>query len=624
MACIGTETLLDLASDKSPARLSRFEHHLDACDECRRLIAELAGLSWMRVACAHDETATTEPQRGTLEVGRVIDRYILIDVIGSGGMGIVYAAYDPRLDRKIALKVLRPDRDGDERRARLMREAQALAQLRHPNVVAIHDAGETDGQVFVAMELVEGTTLREWLRAERRDWRGIIAMFLQALHGLAAAHAAGIVHRDFKPDNVLIGDGRAQVADFGLAITATTSGELAGTPAYMSPEQRRGDVLTSASDQYSFCVALKDALSGTRPPARITAALERGMAPAPADRHVSMEALARALRWRSPIRIPAIITGAACIGLAGFAALSSTRSEAGPTCSVESAEAKLASVWDREQVKQLVLATNSANAPAILASIEQKVDAYGNAWIAERTDACAATYVRGEQSPERLDQRNACLDTRLQELATRITALRDISAANLATGPAIFDDLVSPSACSSRASLAHESAPPSMGAVSTFDDGSLASRFGAGWAVSTDVIMGGHSTGKLSVVDGGANGTPNALEITGTVSEGGAISWAGAMFSPGASPMMPVDLSAHHFVRFAARGDGGSYNVLLFSQTKGDLPAFRPFVAGTTWTQYRFPLAEFDGVNPADIKGLLFASSRQGPFALQIDEIEFE
>jgi hypothetical protein len=510
-----------------------------------------------------------------------------------------------------------------------MREAQALAQLRHPNVVAIHDAGETGGQVFVAMELVEGTTLREWLRAERRDWRTILAMFLQALHGLAAAHAAGIVHRDFKPDNVLIGGGRAQVADFGLAITEmSASVELAGTPAYMSPEQRRGDALTPASDQYSFCIALKDALASTHPPRRIAAALERGIAQVPADRHASMDALGRALRWRSPLRLPAIAAATiASIVVASFAMLGATRSETGPTCSIESAQATFSTIWNddvRASLKARVLATNHAEAATTLATIEHEIDAYEAEWIAERTDACQATHVRGDQSQARLDQRNACLDTRLQELGTRITALRDITAANLATGPAIFDDLAPPTACGSRAALAHESTPPPFGEVSAFDDGTLTSRFGAGWNVSTDVIMGGHSEGELAVVDGGANATPKSLAVTGTVLAGSAINWAGAMFSPGASPMAPVDLSARHFIRFAARGDGGSYNVLLFSQTKGDLPAFRPFVAGPTWTEYRFPLTEFDGVNPADIKGLLFASSRHGAFAFQIDEVRFE
>jgi len=233
-----------------------------------------------------------------------IGRYAILNRIGHGGMGSVYAAYDERLDRRVAVKLLRRRPDSDAR-ARLLREAQALAQISHPNVVAVHDAGETeDGHVFIAMELVEGQNLRSWAR--EHSWREVVEAYADAGRALERIHERGLVHRDFKPENVLIGaDGRARVADFGLAAradrgedgqndgqhddneeagatsaaeatadgeprgllqhTITRTGTLMGTPGYIAPEVRRGDSATPASDQFSFCVSLFEAIYGRRP-----------------------------------------------------------------------------------------------------------------------------------------------------------------------------------------------------------------------------------------------------------------------------------------------------------------------------------------------------------------------
>src|SRR5207253_2620547 len=161
---------------------------------------------------------------------KALGRYVVERELGSGGMGLVYAAYDPELGRKVALKLVRPRASGkmgpSEGRARLLREAQAMAQLTHPNVIAIHDVGTFGEQVFIAMEYVEGCTLTDWLAAAKRTWPEIVSLFIQAGRGLAAAHAKNILHRDFKPDNVWVGeDGRARVLDFGLArATRTESG----------------------------------------------------------------------------------------------------------------------------------------------------------------------------------------------------------------------------------------------------------------------------------------------------------------------------------------------------------------------------------------------------------------
>ena len=280
--------------------------------------------------------------------GRVaarIGRYVLLRPVGEGGMGVVYAAYDEELDRRVALKLLHGEAsdgsDGSDGRARLVREAQALARLSHPNVVQIHEIGEHDGRVFVAMEYVDGVTLGEWQRAAPRSLADVQGAYRQAAEGLLAAHRAGLVHRDFKPDNVLVGaDGRVRVVDFGLARRgraapepaaaaageateppgATARGALIGTPAYMSPEQFEGRPADARSDVFSFSVALWEALHGERPfagravheiaaavvrgerrppvvdlPARLASALDRGLAVDPDARWSSMEPLCAAL-----------------------------------------------------------------------------------------------------------------------------------------------------------------------------------------------------------------------------------------------------------------------------------------------------------------------------------------
>jgi predicted Ser/Thr protein kinase len=217
---------------------------------------------------------------GSAEPVRV-GRYELRERLGAGGMGVVYAAYDAELGRRVAVKLLHETGAEGQARDRILREAQALARLSHPNVVQIYEIGAVGRQVFVAMEFAEGLTLAQW-QAQRRGWRELLAVYVDAGRGLAAAHAAGLVHRDVKPENVLVGaDGRVRVLDFGLArgvaeaiepgpaathdallapITAT--GAVMGTPAYMSPEQWRGEPTDARSDQFSFCVALYAAVHG--------------------------------------------------------------------------------------------------------------------------------------------------------------------------------------------------------------------------------------------------------------------------------------------------------------------------------------------------------------------------
>jgi serine/threonine protein kinase len=281
-----------------------------------------------------------------------IGRFKVTHKLGEGGMGVVYAAHDAELDRNVAIKLLRSDSgDTSSGRVRLLREARAMAKLSHPNVITIYDVGALDQHVFIAMELVHGTSLRSWLKQRPRTWRGALECFVEAGRGLAAAHSAGLIHRDFKPDNVLVGDdGRVRVLDFGLARASdgepddvtpdgesfspaeavgrlTLTGAVIGTPGYMAPEQWRGGDVDHRTDQFAFCIALWEAVFGQRPfggsgataiaarvmagdirrppedrnvPAWLVRVLRRGLSVDPAQRYRSMDALLAVLsRLRS-------------------------------------------------------------------------------------------------------------------------------------------------------------------------------------------------------------------------------------------------------------------------------------------------------------------------------------
>ncbi len=272
------------------------ELHVATCSDCRKLVAEFVRVGGKTGGGARQDAS--EAQADVMRAGTTVDRYVIERLAGQGAMGRVYVALDPKLDRRIAIKILRRRQDQatdmGQRTQRFLREARALARLAHPHVVAIHDVGTDGDRVFIAMEFVEGSTLTDWLASPRsRD--STIDVLAQAGRGLAAAHRAGLVHRDFKPDNVLVGsDGRARVTDFGLArgalgmtpydvdahrhglqalspahasAVSTGSGVVLGTPAYMSPEQKMGQWADARADQFAFCVVLYEALFGARPAA---------------------------------------------------------------------------------------------------------------------------------------------------------------------------------------------------------------------------------------------------------------------------------------------------------------------------------------------------------------------
>src|SRR5262252_3184709 len=212
-----TTVVAFLDGSLTPAARATVETHVAACSACAELVTWVA--ADQAAATARAPGYEGPPFVGQLHPGSRVGRYQILGAVGRGGMGEVYAAYHPDLDRRIALKVVRGfDGDSGERRIRLLREARAIARLSHPNVVTVHDAGTFGDRVFIAMELIDGWTIDQWLRAEPRTWQQVLDVFIAAGRGLAAAHAAGVVHRDFKPQNVMIGrEGAVRVMDFGLA-----------------------------------------------------------------------------------------------------------------------------------------------------------------------------------------------------------------------------------------------------------------------------------------------------------------------------------------------------------------------------------------------------------------------
>jgi len=430
--------------------------------------------------------ASGAPGGARLIRGDAVGRYVILDHLASGGMGEVYRAYDPELDRAIAIKLVRPAGphavSATISRSRLLREAQALARVSHPNVIAVYDVGAVGDQVFIAMELVEGATLREWLRAGARGYLETLAALLGAARGLAAAHAVGVVHRDFKPDNVLVGDdGRVRVVDFGLAHAVeqeadsaepddegstgaalrreresqqlTRTGEQLGTPLYMAPEQHRHRTVDARADQFAFCLTAYEALYGVRPfvgatradlatakivgeirpPPRETEVsttvrdvILRGLAADPNERHASMRALIECLApRRGSTRRRWLWAGGAAVAAAALAwglAISTRTSQA--MCKGAGQRASIA--WDADRRATVEKAFHVSGRPYAADAFRRfaaAVDQRSADWVGMRTSVCEATRVRGEQSVHLMDLRMSCLDRRLAELAALTSAL---------------------------------------------------------------------------------------------------------------------------------------------------------------------------------------------------------
>lgn len=499
-----------------------------------------------------------------LERYALIGRYLVLDRIGIGGMSVVYAAYDPELERKVAIKLLRSKRTRRRRAQRhLVREAQALARLTHPNVITVYDVGTFEGRVFLAMELVEGFTLTQWRQQERPSWRHLLDVFREAGRGLAAAHAVGLVHRDFKPSNVMVGrEGRVRVLDFGLArpfdetTTGSSTGSVSvssdsgsyhhtgddaathasskatadpsalpysvgerpesslaqrrrnvppllkpddltesdmalGTPAYMAPEQYSGNYeIDARSDQFSFCVALYEALydqlpfdgedaqaifeqarqgrirpapPGKRVPGWLRRLVLRGLAYHPDHRWPSMDLLLAALarnridpryNWR-----PAVAGGALVLTLFGGLSLNLT---ADSPCS--NPERYWQSIWDNERQRQLeqgFLTTDAGYAADMWTETRQMIDAYIDDWSQTRVETCQATR-RGEQSEDLLDQRMLCLDRRRREAGALLDLLAKPDRIVVRQAVEMTGGLTPVSSCTAASVMAGPQPPPDV------------------------------------------------------------------------------------------------------------------------------------------------------------------
>jgi tetratricopeptide (TPR) repeat protein len=406
------------------------------------------------------ETAPAAPEVAWSDAQ--IGRYVYRRLLGSGGMGVVLAAHDPELDREVAIKLVVT---GDTDDARPVREAQAMARLSHPNVVQVYEVVRLGARTAIVMELVEGEELGGWQKG--RSWRAIVDAYVQASRGLAAAHRAGIVHRDFKPSNALVDrDGVVRVTDFGLARSASpgapSSAELtgiAGTPVYMAPEQHRGHAVDARTDQWSLACALYEALYGRRPfasaegenladavvrgaiesepadspvPRRIRTAIRRALSTEPDERFATVEQFAAALA-PPPRRLPSLIAAAAAIALVIVVSVISTRRAPAPC---QDLDGPMRAIWTpqtRADLRARLLATGVGLPEATVDRALRGLDAYAASWTATRTAVCMDSQhgVRSE-APVR------CLDRGLSEVSGLLEGLAVADPATLrATSDAV-------------------------------------------------------------------------------------------------------------------------------------------------------------------------------------------
>jgi tetratricopeptide (TPR) repeat protein len=465
-----------------------------------------------------------------LPPGTPIGRYLLLGRLGEGGMGVVYTAHDPQLERTVALKLLRSaneaNTDQTSGQARLLREAQAMAQLAHPNVVQIYDSGPWGNGVFIVMELVRGRTLDRWVKEKPRTWQEVLPIFLQAGRGLVAAHEAGLVHRDFKPLNVLVGqDGRPRVTDFGLARAAgkasvpepvndvdevtrsgpisletplTLLGTMMGTPGYMAPEQYAGEQTSTATDQFAFCVSLYEALYGEQPfkadtlpelevvtrkgevppppkgsavPPWLREIVLKGLRPKPGDRHPSLAKLLDALSYdpAAARRRRLVIAGLSALALLSVGGFAWSATQSKRAC--RGAEEQLDGTWDRktrDAARAAFTATGVPFAPASFELVTGALDRWSKDWVEARTDACEATRVRGEQTERQLLLRMACLDRRREEVATLTQALGHADRSLVMNAGEALNKLSPLAACANVKQLEdRRQPPPELAALAT-------------------------------------------------------------------------------------------------------------------------------------------------------------
>jgi eukaryotic-like serine/threonine-protein kinase len=441
MQCVSDADVIDLIGGAlDEIRRGVIEQHLDECAECLELVTLASRTSLAaRASTVRVDTASAprldhempSPGQGALSPGTALGRYEIVEPLGRGGMGMVYAARDVQLGRRVAIKVVAPDRAGDVgSQLALLREAQALARIAQPNVLTVYDVGTSGDQVFLAAELVAGDTLEEWLRQPRR-WRAVLDTFLQAARGLDAVHAAGLVHRDFKPSNVLIGqDDRVRVFDFGVVRFTDVEAvrrEFAGTPIYMAPEQLRGEVADARSDQYSFCLALHEALwagppgevdrpaarTFDEPPGWLRDAVRRGLEPDPERRFPTMRALIDALerglaRRRRSLWIA--LAGLAALAVGGSAVLAYLHGRDEPLARCAELGAPDRDAGQRARIAAAFRATALSYAATTADLVQRDLDRFVGGWRGQQQETCLASVSDRPGSRELHDRRMACLD----------------------------------------------------------------------------------------------------------------------------------------------------------------------------------------------------------------------
>ena len=459
--------------------------HFDACPRCSDTLALMVGAFDDGTGQSLTGTATGNHPALTTLSGPFAGRYEIRECVGFGAGGTVYAAYDPELERVVALKVLRGSsetrEDGSTRPdTKWTREAKTTAKVVHPNVVAVHDVGVAGEHVFIATEFVAGGSLEAWVREGEHDWREVLELFVPCAEGLEAIHACGLVHRDFKPHNVLVGhDGRPRVTDFGLArllpeaedfedhptaenvlaaveicetiATRTRTGMLVGTPAYMSPEQWRGRPADARSDQFSYAVALYEALWGRRPfggksslelservcegrmlpippgskvPRWLERVVRRGLSVDPAQRYPSMRALLDAIEdgpRRVGRRRMAAVLAAGFVGVAGMGyAVASLPDEA---CVRD--DGRFAGVWDEATRAEIVGRWPDA---ALGKMVAGQLDEMVEQWHAANAETCQAAKIEGRSSERQHELQVSCLDRRVAEIQAATEVLRTTDA----------------------------------------------------------------------------------------------------------------------------------------------------------------------------------------------------
>ena len=372
-----------------------------------------------------------------------VGRYKLLELVGRGGMGVVWGAWDPELERKVAIKLV--DHLRADARARIVDEARALAKLSHPNVVPVYDVGVVDERVYLVMEWVPGETLRAHLR-EPRNVREIVDIYTQAARGLAAVHAAGLVHRDFKPDNAMIGrDGRVRVLDFGLARSdfEESRGEIAGTPRYMAPEQQAGEAVTPAVDQFAFAISLRESLEARGDvPGWLGSIIARGSAAKPADRFPSMDDIVRALgrdparvwRWRIVGGIAVAATATAFV--VGRAAKSEPCTDTPAGAWTEAMRTKIGAHLDGL----------GAFAAGERGALVELLDRQQRAWQVAHHDACMA-HDRGALTNAFYERRLTCLARAEASLGATTEILEHATAATFPDARIAAGSLIDPRQC---------------------------------------------------------------------------------------------------------------------------------------------------------------------------------